>query len=187
MPTIRNDIVGYVLHPIDLAINKLLALVGRDEPRDFLDILDLHHRNAAYRRAVLGRVGQGSGLHAALVAGDSSAPREVSRGRLCTPEAHRANRPSSVEDAVADRALSDADAFIRSRPANEAGCLYYSRNPEWFVASPLMGHDDAVPHYGRSGGVLPRGSSTNRRRAQAAAVAEALRATTSVLPLTFGR
>jgi len=42
MPTIRNDIVGYTLHPIDLAINKLLALAGRDEPRDFLDILDLH-------------------------------------------------------------------------------------------------------------------------------------------------
>ena len=26
------------MNPIDLAINKLLALVGRDEPRDYLDI-----------------------------------------------------------------------------------------------------------------------------------------------------
>jgi hypothetical protein len=48
MPTLRSEVVGYVLHPIDLAINKLLALAGRDEPRDFLDILDLDARPAAY-------------------------------------------------------------------------------------------------------------------------------------------
>ena len=41
---LRSDIVGYTLHPIDLAINKLLAVAGRDEPRDFLDIIDLHTR-----------------------------------------------------------------------------------------------------------------------------------------------
>jgi len=39
LPPLRNDIVGYQLHPMDLAINKLLALAGRDEARDFLDIL----------------------------------------------------------------------------------------------------------------------------------------------------
>jgi hypothetical protein len=44
MPTIRSDIAGYTLHPVDLAVNKLLAVAGRDEPRDFLDILDLHAR-----------------------------------------------------------------------------------------------------------------------------------------------
>jgi hypothetical protein len=32
------------LHPIDLAVNKLLALAGRDEARDFLDILSLLSR-----------------------------------------------------------------------------------------------------------------------------------------------
>ncbi len=30
---------GFQLHPIDLAINKVLALVGRDEARDFLDVV----------------------------------------------------------------------------------------------------------------------------------------------------
>jgi hypothetical protein len=37
LPALPHPVVGYVLHPIDLAINKLLALVGRDEPRDFLE------------------------------------------------------------------------------------------------------------------------------------------------------
>lgn len=38
LPTLYYEDRGYTLHPIDLAINKVLALVGRDEPRDFLDV-----------------------------------------------------------------------------------------------------------------------------------------------------
>ena len=38
LPTVRNERSGFQLSDIDLAINKLLALVGRDEPCDYLDI-----------------------------------------------------------------------------------------------------------------------------------------------------
>ncbi|MHC4831997.1 MAG: hypothetical protein ACYTFT_16860, partial [Planctomycetota bacterium] len=34
LPTVRDERVGFVLHPIDLAVNKTLALAGRDEARD---------------------------------------------------------------------------------------------------------------------------------------------------------
>ncbi len=47
MPTVRHPLAGYVLHPVDLAVNKLLALAGRDEARDFLDVLDLDRRTLA--------------------------------------------------------------------------------------------------------------------------------------------
>ncbi|MCC6221402.1 MAG: hypothetical protein IT291_09205 [Deltaproteobacteria bacterium] len=39
MPAIYNATTGYQLHAVDLAINKVLALAGRDEPRDFLDVI----------------------------------------------------------------------------------------------------------------------------------------------------
>jgi predicted nucleotidyltransferase component of viral defense system len=42
MPVIKSDAFGYRLHDIDLATNKVLALAGRDEPRDLLDTLYLH-------------------------------------------------------------------------------------------------------------------------------------------------
>lgn len=35
MPTVKHKDVGYVLHPIDLAINKLLARRGRHHQEDF--------------------------------------------------------------------------------------------------------------------------------------------------------
>jgi hypothetical protein len=43
MPTVSDERVGFMLHPVDLAVNKVLALAGRDEPRDVLDTLHFHH------------------------------------------------------------------------------------------------------------------------------------------------
>ena len=42
LPPVKNDVTGYQLHPMDLAINKVLALAGRDEARDYLDTLQIH-------------------------------------------------------------------------------------------------------------------------------------------------
>jgi hypothetical protein len=38
-PLVQHDELGLVLHPFDLATSKVLALVGRVEPRDFVDTL----------------------------------------------------------------------------------------------------------------------------------------------------
>jgi hypothetical protein len=38
-PLVKHDELGLVLHPFDLATSKVLALVGRVEPRDFVDTL----------------------------------------------------------------------------------------------------------------------------------------------------
>jgi hypothetical protein len=40
-PVQLDEEFGYCLHPVDLATNKVLALAGRSEVRDFLDILQL--------------------------------------------------------------------------------------------------------------------------------------------------
>ena len=37
-PLLEDDLLGLTLHPLDLASNKLLALVGRLEPRDWIDL-----------------------------------------------------------------------------------------------------------------------------------------------------
>ena len=38
-PLVSDDVVGFTLHPLDLATNKLSALVGRSEPRDWIDVI----------------------------------------------------------------------------------------------------------------------------------------------------
>ncbi|MDP7024908.1 MAG: hypothetical protein QGH42_11800 [Kiritimatiellia bacterium] len=37
-PLIEDDLMGLTLHPFDLATNKVLAMVGRVEPRDWIDV-----------------------------------------------------------------------------------------------------------------------------------------------------
>ncbi len=41
-PLVEHDDFGLVLHPFDLATNKLLALIGRTEARDWIDIIACH-------------------------------------------------------------------------------------------------------------------------------------------------
>jgi len=38
-PLQEDPVVGFTLHPLDLAANKLAALVGRTEPRDWIDVI----------------------------------------------------------------------------------------------------------------------------------------------------
>lgn len=40
-PAVRDEEFGFVLHYADLAVNKLMAAVGRREPRDVVDLLTL--------------------------------------------------------------------------------------------------------------------------------------------------
>ncbi len=41
-PLVEDDLLGLVLHPFDLATNKVLALAGRLEARDWIDVLNCH-------------------------------------------------------------------------------------------------------------------------------------------------
>jgi len=43
-PLVLNDELGLTLHPFDLATNKMLALVGRLEIRDWIDIIRCHEK-----------------------------------------------------------------------------------------------------------------------------------------------
>lgn len=41
-PTVPDEAFGYVLHPVDLAMNKVMAAAGRREVRDIVDLLTIH-------------------------------------------------------------------------------------------------------------------------------------------------
>ena len=43
-PALQDELFGYVLHPADIATNKALAAAGRREPRDIIDLLNIHER-----------------------------------------------------------------------------------------------------------------------------------------------
>lgn len=156
MPTLRSKEVGYQLHPIDLAINKLLALAGRDEARDFLDIVDIDATILPLGALCWAAAGKDPGftplsLLELLKRRGRYRPEDFDRLRLREPVDLPALKTRWL------RMLEQADAFVRSAPPAELGCLYVSNTSGQFVAPTSFGPErDASPHYGRPGGVLPR-------------------------------
>lgn len=158
MPPVRDELGGYLLHEVDLAINKALALAGRDEPRDFVDILFAHERILPLAGLTWAAVGKDPGFSPLsilelLKRRGRPRPDDIARLDLAEPF----DLASARERWRA--ALEEAVRFARSRPADEAGCLYYSPERERFVLpepdAPLA-DQGLVPHWGRPGGVLPR-------------------------------
>lgn len=157
MPLLRDPVGGWLLHPVDLAINKMLALAGRDEPRDFVDMLFAHEHIVPVGALCWAAVGKDPGftplsLLELLKRRSRYRPEDFARLALVTPF-----------DLVAAKALwlsalSDAEAFVRHRPPTEIGCLYWSTARADFVM-PSSTDDEAGtvrPHWGAPGGVLPQ-------------------------------
>ena len=155
MPVVRSEEFGYQLHPIDLATNKVLALAGRDEPRDLLDTVHLHENVLSLGGLIWAAVGKDPG-YAPL----SLLEMLRRRGRIRPEDLARLDLAVPVDlgrlKTTWNAALQEAEAFIRSRPPGESGCLYYSASRQEFVSPDPQDPGDAVPHFGRPGGVLPR-------------------------------
>ena len=97
MPPIRDEMGGFVLHDIDLAVNKTLTLAGRDEPRDFIDILFVHKRVLPLSALAWAAVGKDPGF-TPLVSAEKRATS--SRGHGAT-EPGRSVRPRGEQGVVA--------------------------------------------------------------------------------------
>jgi hypothetical protein len=154
LPPVAFPAAGYLLHPIDLAINKLLALVGRDEPRDLLDTLYTHETVLSLGALCWAAAGKDPGFTPTMLLDllrrrGRFRPEDFSRLRLTEPP----NLPALKEQWLA--ALAQAEAFIAARPPDEIGCLYYSRKQQNFVSDFEPGDPDIVPHHGRPGGLRP--------------------------------
>jgi hypothetical protein len=152
MPPIKNPEVGVQLHPIDLAVNKILALAGRDEPRDFLDIIYIHKNILPLGALVWAGVGKDPGftpesLLELIRRRGKYRPEDFKRLHLAQPVDLGSLKTIWLE------AIAQCEAFISSRPAAEAGCLYYSTEKRSFLM-PSIG-EEVLPHYGSPGGIIP--------------------------------
>jgi hypothetical protein len=153
LPVLKSEQAGYLLHPVDLAINKLLALVGRDEPRDYLDTVYAHSHILSLGGLVWAACGKDPGftpefLLDLLRRKGRYRPEDFARLHL-----HRAPDLEAAKRTWLD-ALEEAALFVRGVPPEDVGCLYYHPQRAMFVgALPLP--SDVVRHFGRPGGLLP--------------------------------
>lgn len=158
MPLVRASLGGFLLHPVDLAVNKILVLAGRDEPRDFVDTLLVHRQVLPLAGLCWAGAGKDPGftpLSLLELLKRRGRPREeeIRRLNLAGPFDLRAAKVEWME------ALVDAEAFARERPPEELGCLYYSGEGDRFTLpepKASLKAQGLAPHFGAPGGVIPR-------------------------------
>jgi hypothetical protein len=155
LPTIQNPQCGYQLHPLDLAINKLLALVGRDEARDLLDVMHVHQTLLPLGAQCWAAAGKDPGYTPL-----SLLTLLQRRGRVQTQDLQRLHLTHAVDLVELKtawlEALEQAKDFIQRMPPDQIGCLYFSTTEQSFVQPEPTQLAAVVAHYGRPGGVLPR-------------------------------
>ncbi|MGH7582317.1 MAG: nucleotidyl transferase AbiEii/AbiGii toxin family protein [Gemmatimonadales bacterium] len=158
MPLVRDQLGGLLLDPIDLAINKALTLAGRDEPRDFVDILFVHRRVLPLAGLAWAAVGKDPGftplsLLELLKRRGHYRPEDFGRLNLAQPFDLPGEKPVWLD------ALDRAETFARERPTDEYGCLYYSTRQRGFTLprpDASLDEQGIVVHFGSPGEVLPR-------------------------------
>jgi hypothetical protein len=122
-PVVRDDVFGFVLQPIDLCINKVMAAASRREPRDLIDLLTLHQRVLPIGAAIWAAAGVAPGFTPeGLIA-------EIRRNaRYPAEELSQLTAAIPVDPDATIRAiravLNEAEMFIASMPSEKIGFLF---------------------------------------------------------------
>jgi hypothetical protein len=151
-PAQRDEIFGYVLHPVDLATNKTSAAADRREPRDIVDLLTIHETILPLGAAICAAVGRFPGQSPEEMLAD------ITRHSRFTAEEFRVlatEQPIDVPDLHRRiRAmLEDAARFIGRIPSDAVGVAFLERGKA--VQPDLDALEKYQRHAGASGGVWP--------------------------------
>lgn len=122
-PAIPDKVSGYVLHPVDLAINKAMAAAGRREVRDIVDLITMHETILPLGAIVWAAVDKSPGFTPeGLIAEIRRNARYPAADWKALVSAEPVD-PASVLARLRS-ALDEAEAFVARMPTEKAGLLF---------------------------------------------------------------
>ena len=159
-PALQDELFGYVLHPADIATNKALAAAGRREPRDIIDLLNVHERYLPLGAVVWAASAKDPGLSPEGIIA------EIRRsGRYQQADYDRLQHETPIDAAATARALraalDEADAFVRTMPAGAEGLLFLRTDGQPVQPDPAQ-LDSYTSHGGQMRGHWPSSPEISR-------------------------
>jgi hypothetical protein len=134
-PAQKDEDFGYCLHPADLATNKVLALAGRCEIRDYLDILELHKNYLSLGAIVWAACGKDEGLTPASIIDLANRNSRYQESDLKSENLVRQVDLKALKQqwiAARERAVELFDKL----PPEDLGCLYLDQNNKPLTPDP---------------------------------------------------
>jgi hypothetical protein len=127
---------GLVLHPFDLATNKVLALVGRVEARDWIDVIASHERIQRLGYLAWAACGKDPGFSPAAILDQAARTSRYSHEEI-EALAFADARPSARELSRAWHAmLEEAREIVTLLPAEQVGRCVLTRTGELYKGGP---------------------------------------------------
>jgi hypothetical protein len=151
-PTQRDELFGYVLHPIDLATNKASAAADRREPRDLVDLVTIHETILPLGAAICAAVGRFPGQSPEEMLAD------ITRHSRFTAEEFdglATERPIDITELHRriQGMLEDAEGFVRRIPSDAVGFVFLDGGR---AVQPDLDHLERYQrHSGAPGGIWP--------------------------------
>ncbi len=158
-PLVEDELLGLTLHPLDLATNKLLALVGRLESRDWIDVLSCHAQLQRLGYLIWAACGKDEGYGPGLLL-DNASRQHYAQAELDLLE-FEGERPSAkILGRSFKEAIAEAREILNALPEDQIGCCLlradgspYSEPPEQLKTD--LANSSIRFHKGSIGGVWP--------------------------------
>jgi hypothetical protein len=154
-PVERDELTGWRLNLFDAATNKLLALMGRGEPRDYLDVLFFHQHQLSLGALCWAAAGKDPGVNPFMILQECQRtthfrPEQFADLELATPVDLPRWKQTWID---ASRA---AERLLPRLPAAEVGCLYLDPSAKPLTPDPASAEFATLHrHYGSVRGAWP--------------------------------
>lgn len=122
-PTVPDEVFGYILHPVDLATNKVMAAADRREVRDLVDLVTVHETILALGAVAWAAVEKSPGF---TPEGLIAEIRRNSHFPLAEWRKLESSQPIEPQEVMARlrAALSEAEEFVAKMPTEKVGVLF---------------------------------------------------------------
>jgi hypothetical protein len=160
-PLVQHEELGLVLHPFDLATNKVLALTGRLEIRDWIDVITCHERIQPLGYLAWAACGKDPGFSPLTILEQAGRSGHYTTAEL---EGLAFNGPSpDLPDLLRKwhLVLGEAPEIIATLPAAQVGTCVLHRGGDLYREDPAqlrrdLAADGLVFHAGSIRGAYPQ-------------------------------
>jgi hypothetical protein len=154
-PVERDELTGWRLNRFDAGTNKMLALMGRGEPRDYLDVLHFHQHHLSLGSLCWAAAGKDPGVNPFMILQECQRTTHFRQEQfdellLAVP----LNLPALKRIWI--DASREAEEMFQGLPAEEVGCLYLNSDGKPVTPDPTAAGFPALGrHYGSVRGAWP--------------------------------
>jgi len=159
-PLMHDDTLGLALHPFDLATNKVLALVGRLEVRDWIDVIGCHSRLQELGYLVWAACGKDPGLNPELIIGEAARSGRYTQDEIASLDFSGPRPDAGSLSREWKRILAQAGGIVAALPLGKIGTCVLNAMGGLFRGGPeelgkRLDRGEVHFHPGRIRGAFP--------------------------------